>query len=374
MTVNTIRAQNRGELEDFVKFPYRLYKNDRFWVPPIIKEQRDWIINNNTPLFRNNPHAFFIAREENRIVGRIAVAEDLVLKEKRDKDVAYFTMIEGEDNSEVFKALTSAAEEWALSRGLKGLQGPVSPTKGDDFRGTLIWGFDSKPVLMDTYNPKYYNDHIEAQGYRKHLDLYAYFYDLTCIDIDRRMKIVDYAKRKYNFRIDTIDTRNISNVATDIKYVLDRAMPEWPDLVPPEFEEVLSMAQRLKKYADPDIILIARDRNSVPIGFNVALPDYNIILSDLNGRIGLRGTCKFLLNRKNIKTARMFVMFIVPEYRKKGVSYAIYLTGMKNALDKGYLYAEGSTIGEENLPMRRDAEKVGGKHYKTYRTYRKMFN
>ena len=150
-------------------------------------------------------------------------------------------------------------------------------------------------------------------------------------------------------------------------------MSEFGDMTPPSYEEVLKMALRLKRFADPDIILIARDQDSQPIGFNISLPDYNFVLSKLKGKLGIVGGLKFLYYKRKIEGARSFIMFIVPEFRGKGVAQAIYATAFKNGFKKGMLWAEGSTIGEENSVMRASAEKIGGRHYKTYRIYQKYF-
>ncbi|MGE5598854.1 MAG: GNAT family N-acetyltransferase, partial [Bacteroidota bacterium] len=153
--------------------------------------------------------------------------------------------------------------------------------------------------------------------------------------------------------------------------IIDRAMPaEWPDLRPPPLEELREMAGTLRTVADPDLIYIAR-AGGEPIGFNLALPDLNQALIHLSGRLFPLGWLKFLYYRRRIEALRFFVLFVVPEWRRKGVSAAIFQQLYAVAAQKGIRWAEGSTIGEDNLPMRRDVERAGGLHYKTYRLYRR---
>jgi hypothetical protein len=157
----------------------------------------------------------------------------------------------------------------------------------------------------------------------------------------------------------------------DIKHVLDLAVPdEWPDLMPPSLEEVQEMAKKLLTYADPDLVAIARSGDEA-IGFGLALPDYNQVLIHLNGRLTPLAMLKYLWYKRRITSARFFVMFVVPAFRSKGASYAIYYTVFKNGTEKGYTHGEGSTIGETNLRMRADIEGFGGKKYKTYRIFKK---
>jgi GNAT superfamily N-acetyltransferase len=155
----------------------------------------------------------------------------------------------------------------------------------------------------------------------------------------------------------------------DIKKILDISVPEeWEDLAPPSMEEIQAWGRKLVPVAEPNLIYIARSEGQ-PIGFSIALPDYNQVLIHMKGKWLPFGFIKYLLHKSKIKGGRIFILFVVPEFRKKGVTAAIYYKSMSWAQQRGYIYGEGSTIGETNLAMRRDAERVGGVHYKTYRIY-----
>jgi hypothetical protein len=128
--------------------------------------------------------------------------------------------------------------------------------------------------------------------------------------------------------------------------------------------------ERLRSIADPDFVAIAR-ADDIPIGFAAALPDYNQVLIHLNGRLTPLALLKYLHYRRKITSARVFAMFVVPAFHKKGVAHAIYYHIFKRGVEKGYTHGEGSTIGELNIKMRTDIESIGGQRYKTYRIYRK---
>ncbi len=161
----------------------------------------------------------------------------------------------------------------------------------------------------------------------------------------------------------------------DIKEIIIKAMPkEWDDFIPPTDDELNLIAKQIVPFADSDLIYIARTLDGKPIGFNISLPDYNQVLKKLNGKLFPFGIFKFLYLKKKIDKMRFFVLFVVPEYRKKGVPSAIYLQSYRKALDKGYKFGEGSTIWEYNDEMIRDIEKFGGERYKTYRIYTKSIN
>ena len=176
---------------------------------------------------------------------------------------------------------------------------------------------------------------------------------------------------RYGFTVEPIKLDRLEEELVDIKRVLDEAMPEeWPDLIPPDAEALREIAKALRPLADPEFILIAR-HDGRPIGFNITLPDYNQVLIRLrNGRLFSFGWLKFLLGKRRINGLRFFVLFVVPDFRRKGVSAAIFLPTFEAVKKSRYRWVEGSTIGEENHRMRRDVERAGGKHYRTYRIYR----
>lgn len=370
MSLQIIKAESKAELKRFLEFPYRLYNGNPYWVAPLRMEQRDWILNKNTPLLRGHPNAFFMLEREGEIVARCAVVNDLTLNEAKNVKYASLAFLEFIDDQPVVDQLFEVITAWAREQGLNQLIGPVSPTKGDDVRGMLIWGgFHDRPVLMNVYNPEYYVGHMERLGFGEHNDLVAYRYDFSQMDHSRKLQVLEYAKQRYGYTFDPLNLKDLPGEARDIRIVIERSAPDWFDLVPPSEDYILEMAQRLKRFADPGLVLIARDADRNPIGFNLAMPDYNEVFQHLNGRLGPLGILKLLWYKGHIKGARSFVMFTVPEWRKKGVSHGLYLTAFQRARQLGHSYGEGSTIGKWNGPMRRDAESVGGVHYRTYRIW-----
>lgn len=370
--INIVEIKSKKELKEFVELQWIIYKDDNQWVPPLKKDMLNTLLGKDNPLFMDGEHAFFMAYNNAKPLGRICVGINESLNEKKNAEDGYITLFESINNKEIAFSLFDKAVEWLKERGKKVVKGPVSPTNGDDSRGLLVEGFDGSPVLMNSYNPKYYVDFFEEYGFVKHLDLYAYYHDiLTATNMERHGRVAEYAMKRYNFRVDSIDLKNIDKEMEDIKKVMDIAMPEeWEDLTPPTLEEVRAEGARLKPLADEDLILIARSGDE-PVGFAIALPDYNQVLKKLNGKLLPTGVFKFLWYKRKITGFRIFVLFVIPEFRKKAVSGAILYKEYINGLKKGYQYCEGSTIGETNTAMRTDIEKTGGILYRTYRLYKK---
>lgn len=362
----------KAQEKDFIKLPWEIYKNEECWVPPLISDLKKALKGDTNMLGKCGPHTLILAYKNNIPSGRLCVGINEHLNEVKKYKEGYISLFECIHDIEVANALLSYAEKWLKERGMEKIIGPLSLPGGDDCRGFIIDNFTDPTLVMNTYNKEYYNKLFIQYGFYKYLDCYAYKVNLSDGIKERYLNIVPYAMKKYGFRLDKLSKKNIEKDMKDIKEIIDKAMPEeWDDFAPLTDEEIRIMAKQLVPYADPDLIYIARNNDGKPIGFNITLPDYNQILKKMNGKLFPTGFIKFLINKRKINRARFFVLFVVPEYRNKGVSSAIYLNSFKAVVDKGYEFAEGSTIWEYNDVMMRDIEKFGGEKYKTYRIYKK---
>jgi GNAT superfamily N-acetyltransferase len=371
ITVQSVRSSR--ELKRFIRLPWKIYRGDAHWVPPLISEQRR-LLARFLPSVDQKTRGLFLAESEGRPVGRLAVLIDPALNLIKGSQTGYFSLFECFNDEEVAGSLFKAAAGWLRRRGVTVLKGPVSPAgpHEDDCKGLLVEGFGRPPVLMTSYNPSYYQRLLEGQEFCKDFDVYAYLLNKDQVFAKDPNRVIEYAARRYNFRLETVDLTNTDREVRAIKRVLDLAVPaEWADMIPPSLEEVRAVTERLRQVADPDFVVIARAGDE-PVGFAAGLPDYNQVFRHMNGRLTPLGLLKYFYYRRQITWLRVFVMFVVPAFRRKGVSHALYHHLFQRAVAKGYTHAEGSTIGEPNVEMRRDIESVGGQRYKTYRIYQKV--
>jgi GNAT superfamily N-acetyltransferase len=363
------------DLRAFIALPYRLYRGDPNFVPPLRLQVKELLTEKKNMQFGYGPHIMFLAKKDGEAIGRILAGIDEGFNRDNDLKSAWVALFECEHDEEAALALLSACEDWARARGMDMLRGPVSPDNGDDFKGLLVMGFDGPPALLNAYNPPWYPKLFDRYGFIKDEDLFAYYFDQQSFRESRLAKIVPYAMSKFNYRVDSVDKRNLRREVEDIQKILEETIPvlegDWMQI--PSVEDVEKEARFLLPMVDSDFICIARtcDTNR-PVGFVVAIPEYNQIFKRLrNGRILPFGIFTFLRYRRRIDALRVFVQFVVPEYQNKAVNAAIFCHIFEKAREKGILSADGSTIGELNLPSRLSVEKLGGRHYRTYRTYRK---
>jgi GNAT superfamily N-acetyltransferase len=371
--ISVYPVRSSHELQRFIWLPWMIYRGDPNWVPPLISHQRR-VVAHFYPPPAQGWRCLFLAEKKGRAVGCLAVLIDPALNLAKGSDVGYFSLFESINDEEVAGRLFEAAAGWLRQRGLGMLKGPVSPggPQEDTGKGLLVEGFDRPPVFMTSYNPPYYQRLLEGSGFSKDFDFYAYLLEKE--QILARIppaKLFKYVTQRYHLHLKTFDLENPEPDIRAIQRVLDLAVPaEWPDVLPPSLDEVRATAERLREIADTDFVVIARVGDE-PVGFAAALPDYNQVFLHMNGRFTPLALLKYFYYKRKITCLRLFIMFVVPAFRKKGVPHAIYNHIFEHAYAKGYTHGEGSIIGEHNVEMQRDIEKFGGKRYKTYRIYQK---
>ena len=374
LTLISIKEVNdKKTLNDFVDFIYENYEGDKNFVPPLRSDYIKYVQGVDNDLNEAGPNIKYICYDDDKVVGRLLVGVNNIINEYHGFKEGYISLFECVENYEYAEKLLDKAIEFLKSHGMTKVKGPLSLPGGEDNRGFIVDNFDAQPFIMNTYNKKYYNDFFIKYGFEKYFDCYAYKDTIENADIERYEKLVPYAMKKFDFRVDNIDLSNVDKDAMDIMNVLERALPrEWDDFAPPREEEIRKIVKQLVPFADSDLIFIARDnKTNEPIGFNITLPDYNQAIKKMNGKMFPFGFLKFLYYKRKINRIRFFVLFVVPEYRKKGVTSVMYLKTYLNALKKGYTELEGSTIWEYNRDMMNDVESFGAKINITYRIYQK---
>lgn len=369
-------AADRRDIKAFVQLPYRLYADDPHWVAPLLIESWAMTDPDRNSMLRHGPYRMWVAWDDSgprgrpRAVGRILAGVDRHYNEFANANYGYITLFEAENDQGVADGLFAAAADYLRQLGCDGMRGPVSPTDGDSYRGLLIEGFDHPPILRASYNPPYHQAMFEAFGFQKETDFFSRRGALA--DVPERAEAVDRAMKRYGFRTDPIDLRRLDREAVEIHSVIVRGTPPgWSDLAPPTLEEVRVMCRELKPIAKPELVRIARKGDDEAIGVSVSLPDVNQILRPLRGRLLPFGWLHLLLNFKNIDTLRGMALFVVPEYRRRGVPAAMYLDTLREARRLGFRWGVGASYNEANKAILREVEAFGGEIDAVFRMYQR---
>jgi GNAT superfamily N-acetyltransferase len=367
--IEIIPVSSARERRAFVDLPWRLYKDDPNWIPPLRMDMMNTLNPKHNALLRLGPNCFFLARKDGQVVGRIGCGVDNLLNKAKGKNLGYITLFESIQDYEVAEALFDAAMNFLRSHGVETATGPQSPSNGDDYRGLLVDGFDGPPALLASYNPPWYQDYFEKYGFEKQFDRLGFWFDLDEIP-EKLVRGAEIAQKRYKFTVRPVNLDNLESDILAIKHVVDKATPtEWPDMISPSLEEVRAEVKKLIPIAEPELVFIAEAEDGEPIGLSITLPDYNQIIKRMNGKIFPLGWLKFLYLKKKVNTARLFALMVIPEYHRKGVSAALYKYTMDAAKQRGYIGGDASSIHEFNLKIYNDALGSGGKAYRRFRVY-----
>jgi hypothetical protein len=358
------------ELMDFIKFQWEIYKDDKYWVPPLIMDRKKLLNREKNPFYKHAEMEMFLAKRDGKIVGRIAaIKNDLHNKYHNDK-AGFFGFFETINDQSVADALFDKTAEWLKSKGLDTMRGPANPSSNDEY-GMLLEGFDDEPRLLMTYNPPYYLNLCNTYGFKKAKDLYAYKIEQEkLIKSDKLKRVAEIARERYKLKITQLNMKDFNNELEKVKEVYNKAWaPNW-GFVPLTDEELDAMAKDLKPLVDPSLVLFG-EISGVLAGFALVMPDYNYVFKKMNGRLFPFGFIKLLTEAKKIKWARILTLGIIPEHQKKGLDAVFYWEIMQRADKRGIRLGEASWVLEDNEMMKRGADVMGGTIYKKYRIYEK---
>jgi hypothetical protein len=365
--VSVEEIEKDQDLLSFIRFPWQIYQNDRYWVPPLIKDQLAKFSPDH-PFRSHSKMNFFLAKKDGKIQGRIAGIIDYHHVEYHQEKTGFFGFFESIPEAEVAGALFSEVRDWLKKNGMEKMIGPMNPSTNDEC-SLLIDGFDSPPCLMMPYNPRYYLSLLEGAGLKKAMDLYAYWLPESSFHKDRLSRIAERITSKDSgLRIRPLDMSHFNEELKVVKEIYNQAWSKNWGFVPMTDAEMDQTAKDLKPLVVPDLVLFAYQGDE-PIGFSVAIPDYNIVLKHLNGKLGILGYLKFFYYSRKIHTLRVMLLGVKETFRKRGVEGLLIMETLKRGPAKGYPQAECSWVLENNLIMQSGLEGIGGKRYKTYRVY-----
>lgn len=361
-------VNSKKDLMRFIKMPWKIYQGDKNWVPPLIIDRKKILDKEKNPFFEHAEAEYFLAEKNGELVGRIAaIKNDLHNKHHNDK-VGFFGFFECINDQGVANALFDKAKEWLKSKGLNKMRGPANPSSNDEY-AMLLEGFDSPPLLLMTYNPKYYLELCENYGLSKAKDLYAYLMENKKVTSSEKLKrVAEIAKKRSGIKISQLDMKNFNSEVEKVKHVYNKAWePNW-GFVPMTDKELDAMAKDLKPLVEPSLVLFGEIDGNLA-GFALVMLDYNQIFINLNGKLFPFGIIKLFTEKKKINSCRIITLGIIPEYQKRGLDAVFYWEIVNRAHDLGIDYGEASWVLEDNEMMKRGAEVMNGTLYKKYRIY-----
>lgn len=376
-SVQVKRVTNRHELLTFVRFPWRVYRKDRNWVPPLISAQLKRLDARTNPFLSHTQVELFIAYRRNKPVGTIAAFVDQRSNEHLGEKMGGFGFFETIEDYEVAQRLLDAACQMVRSWGMTGIRGPTNFSDLDE-PGVLIAGADCPPAMLEAHTPSYYQTFLERYGLQKYRDSYAWRVDLVKLGPNLEaippeiLRIFTAASEKGWVRIRKVRLDDWENEVALVHELFNVTLQHLPEYVPISASEFRRFADPMRQLIDPDLALFAEAEGRT-IGFLVAIPDFNRVLWHLNGRLSPFGWLKLWWYSHRIDVISFKLLGVLEEYRHRGIDVLMYLEAVRAAIRKGYRWLEGSLTSENNPTVVRLAERLGAERYKHYRLYQLTF-
>jgi GNAT superfamily N-acetyltransferase len=369
--ITTKTVQTRADRLQFIKMPWRIYRQDSHWVPPLIFDQMKFLNPRKGVFFDHGEAELFLALRGRHVVGRLSAHVNHLQDQLYGDGKGFFGFFECEDDQDTADTLFRAAEHYLKDKGKTSIEGPMSFGVYDEI-GILVDGFESDPYVLNMHNPPYYEQLLTEAGYEKAIDWYAYRgYTRDRVQVDPRLfRVRDRVMRRPDLNIRSVDLKQFKREAHIVKQIYDQAWKENWGHVPLTEREYQRIVHTLVRFVIPKISFVA-EVDGVPVGFALSIYDANVAVKKLNGRLFPFGFIKLLTNVKKTDRFRHILMGILKEYRNQGIEIAFYAAMADHAEAAGLREVEMSLIVEDNDAMRGSLKHLPVEIYKTYRIYRK---
>ncbi|MFB0938164.1 MAG: GNAT superfamily N-acetyltransferase [Candidatus Azotimanducaceae bacterium] len=364
-------AITKNEMRDFVKFPFSLYKNNKYWVPPIIKDEVDGFDKNINPVFKHAKAHYFLAYRDNKIVGRVAAIMNKTEIEEQKISKMRFGWFDVIDDVQVSKVLLNKVAEIGKLNDLEFVEGPVGFSNLDKV-GVLIDGFDHLGTMITWYNHPYYMKHLEELGYVKAKEWLEHYMHLKNLNPDDFSRVANMVQKRYQLHsMNFTKTEQILPYVDKMFDLFNASYANLSSFVPISDEQKAYFKKKYISLINPEYIEYIADKDDNLVAFAVSMPSFSKALQKANGKLFPFGFYHLLKAKKQSKEVILYLIGVHPDYQKKGAAALIFdafhKTYTKRGVDKIFRTPEL----EENQAINNIFRNFQPVNHKRRRTYRK---
>ncbi|OSY87895.1 GTP cyclohydrolase [Tenacibaculum holothuriorum] len=361
---------SKKEMKQFVKFPFSLYKNNKYWVPPIIKDELATFDKTQNPVFKQADATFLLAYKNNKIVGRlIAIINryEVELQNIKKMRFGWFDVI---DDIEVSKALLNRVKEIGVQNNLKYIEGPIGFNNLDK-TGVLTDGFDHIGTMITWYNHPYYKEHLEQLGFIKEKEYLEHKFKYDHQSFSRYKRFSALIKEKYQLTsMNFTSSKQIMPYVDEMFELFSKTYSKLSTYVPISDEQIEYFKNKYISFINPEYIKFIKDKDDKLIAFAIVMPSFSEALQKANGKLFPFGIFHLLKARKSSKNVTFYLIGVEPEYQNKGVTAIIFDEFMQVFQQKGIEYCIRTPELEENEAIQKIWKVFNPIVHKRRRTYR----
>jgi len=368
------KIASKKEMKAFVLFPFSLYKNNKYWVPPIIKDEIDNFDPTKNPVFENADAQFFVAMRDNKIVGRVIAIINWFEVEKQQIKKMRFGWFDVIDDIEVSKVLLNKVREIGLENNLEYIEGPVGFNNLDK-TGVLTEGFDHLGTMITWYNHPYYKDHLEQLGFIKEKEYLENKFKFKHVDGVYFDRISTILKRRFKLKaLDFKKTKDIMPYVDEMFEVFDASYSKLSTFVPISDSQIAFFKKKYISFINPEYIKFVVDENNKLVAFAIVMPSFSEALQKAKGKLFPFGLFHLLKARKHAKDVTFYLIGVHPDYQNKGVHAIIFDQYTKTFKPLGIDNCIRTPELEENQAINKLWENFKPVTHKRRRTYKLDIN
>jgi len=365
--------KTKKELKKFIKVPFRLYKNEPNWVPPIIQDELDSMDASKNPVFKNATARFFIAYKNQKAVGRVcAIVNDIEIKQQ-GKPKMRFGWFDTIDDIAVTTALLEQVAQIGKENQLEYMEGPVGFSNMEK-AGLLIEGYEYLNTMITWYNFPYYKEHFENLGFEKASEWVEYHIKIDDAE-NQNPKVAKFANiitERYNLSPLQFETSDDIRPHVDEMFgLLNKTYNKLETFVPIQQYQIDHYKDTYLKYIHPDFIKCVKDQSGSIVAFAITMPSFSKALKKANGKLFPLGFQHLLKAKKKNERASFYLIGIDPEYQNKGVTAIIFQMMQELFNKRGITEVETNPELEDNKAIQQLWKNYEHKLHKRRRTYRK---
>ena len=357
-------------MKQFVTFPFSLYKNNKYWVPPIIKDEVNNFDPKKNPVFENADAQFFVAIRNGEIVGRVAAIVNWFEVEKQQIKKMRFGWFDVINDIEVSKVLLEKVKEIGLKNNLEYIEGPVGFNNLDK-TGVLVDGFDHIGTMITWYNHPYYKEHLEALGFikeKEYLENKFKFKNVDAVYFDRVSRVI---KKRFNLKaLDFTKTKDILPYVDEMFEVFDKSYAKLSTFVPISETQIAFFKKKYISFINPEYIKFVVDEKNKVVAFAIVMPSFSEALQKAKGTLLPFGLFHLVKARKHSKDVTFYLIGVHPEYQNKGVHAIIFDQYTKTFIPLGIENCIRTPELEDNQAIKKLWENFSPETHKRRRTYR----
>ncbi len=374
MSIVVHEVKNRNELKKFILFPFSLYRNNRFWVPPLIFDELKTLRKDKNPAFEFCKAKYWLAYKDGKIAGRIAGIINNRYIENWGNKFARFGWLDFIDDEEVSRSLINAAEEWAKENGMTAVHGPLGFTDFDA-EGLLIEGFEELSTFGAIYNYPYYADHIEKCGYKKDTDWIEFQIQPPAELPDRVKRISEIVLKKYNLKIlKAKKAKELLPYGRDLFHIINDTYKNLYGFVQLSEKQIDLYIKQYFGFIRAEYVPVILDSDGKVAAFGITMPSLSKALQKANGRLFPFGFIHILKAMKNNAYVDLYLTGVRPDLQDKGIN-AILISEMQKAYAKNkIIFAETNRELETNYKVHGQWKDMNGRQHKRRRCYIKYLS